>query len=59
MSQARVGRIVGLSLGGLWLGISMLAAIAMDVPSETKSASVASAPFAEIIRASEVIPVAN
>lgn len=60
MSQARVGRIVGLSLGGLWLGISMLAAIAMDAPAtDAKTTSAASAPFAEIIRASEIIPVAN
>jgi hypothetical protein len=32
MSQERAGRIVGLSLGGLWLLISLLAALASDAP---------------------------
>ena len=58
MSQARVGRIVGLSLGGLWLAISMLAAIAMDAPEPQMVAST-SAPFAEIMRAAEIIPASN
>jgi hypothetical protein len=60
MSQARVGRIVGLSLGGLWLAISMLAAIAMDAPETQMVASAStSAPFAEIMRAAEIIPASN
>ena len=60
MSQARVGRIVGLSLGGLWLAISMLAAIAMDAPqTQTIVAASTSAPFAEIMRAAEIIPASN
>ena len=53
MSQARVGRIVGLSLGGLWLAISMLAAIAMDA-TETATLETAALPAAEIIHASGV-----
>jgi hypothetical protein len=44
MSQARTARIVGLSLGGLWLVISVLAAIAMEAggpdPIETASLTV-------------------
>lgn len=57
MSQARVGRIVGLSLGGLWLAISMLAAIAMELP-ETQTIA-ASLPSAEIIQTSGVAPATN
>jgi hypothetical protein len=59
MSQARIGRIVGLSLGGLWLAISVLAAIAMDAPQTTQVAAASSAPFSEIIRAAELIPASN
>ena len=58
MSQARVGRIVGLSLGGLWLAISMLAAIAMETP-ETQTVAAASLPSAEIIQTSGVAPATN
>lgn len=57
MSQARVGRIVGLSLGGLWLAISMLAAIAMELP-ETQTIA-ASLPSAEIIQTSGGAPATN
>lgn len=59
MSQARVGRIVGLSLGGLWLAISMLAAIAMETPEETQTIAAASLPSAEIIQTSGVAPATN
>jgi uncharacterized membrane protein YccF (DUF307 family) len=31
VSQAKVGRIVGFSLAGLWLAVSMLAAVASAV----------------------------
>jgi hypothetical protein len=52
MSQARTARIVGLSLAGLWLAISVLAAIAMDTthvdPIET-----ASIPSAALIAAAD------
>ena len=58
MSQARVGRIVGLSLGGLWLAISMLAAIAMETP-ETQTIAATSLPSAEIIQTSSVAPATN
>lgn len=55
MSQARVGRIVGLSLGGLWLAISMLAAIAMDA-TETGALETAALPASAIIQAVDISP---
>ena len=53
MSQARVGRIVGLSLGGLWLAISMLAAIAMDA-TQTGATETAALPVTPVIQAIDV-----
>jgi hypothetical protein len=45
MSQERAGRIVGISLGGLWLLISLFAALASDTPeaAATSSQTVAAA----------------
>jgi hypothetical protein len=50
MSQARTARVVGLSLAGLWLAISVLAAIAMDTP-ESETIEAASLPSAPVIAA--------
>jgi hypothetical protein len=41
-SQARVARIVGLSLAGLWLAVSVLAAVASSLDA-TESTTIAAA----------------
>ena len=56
MSQAQVGRIVGLSLGGLWLAISMLAAIAMDATGALETAAL---PVPHVIQATDVSRTLN